>query len=307
MVMSRGKAQEAGDKMAAGDCRLTAGGTFIALWLAASIPSAALAVGECGAQFLKMGVGARACAMGEAFAAVADDASATYWNAAGLRQLKKVEVLAMQNFWLLDMSYQYVAVAVPSPVGVFGVAAAYSSSGKIPRYEGFRKVGEYSAYDAAGTIAYASHIASLNYGVSVKLIQQEIDTVSASGIAADLGLLYDFGILSAGLAVQNVGPSIKFIERADPLPLNVKAGLAAKVGRVILAVDANKARDNSLRVNLGAEGVVLGLLALRAGYNTANSLTLGGGVTWKTISVDYAFVPYNEIDATHRISARVRF
>jgi hypothetical protein len=293
--------------MAAGDCRLTAGGTFIALWLAASIPSAALAVGECGAQFLKMGVGARACAMGEAFAAVADDASATYWNAAGLRQLKKVEVLAMQNFWLLDMSYQYVAVAVPSPVGVFGVAAAYSSSGKIPRYEGFRKVGEYSAYDAAGTVAYVNRVAKLNYGASVKLLQQAIDTISATGFAADIGLLYDFGKLSAGLSVQNVGPSIRFIEKADPLPLNVKAGLAAKFGAVVLAADVNKARDNSFRLNVGAEGVVLGVLALRAGYNTSNSFTAGGGVTWRMVSVDYAFVPYKEIDATHRISARVRF
>jgi hypothetical protein len=267
----------------------------------------AFAVGESGAQFLKMGVGARACAMGEAFAAVADDPSATYWNPAGLRKLERTEVLGMQNFWLLDMSYQYVAAAVPSRFGSFGVAAAYSSSGKIPRYEEFRKVGEYSAYDAAGTIGYANHVARLDYGASLKLIQQAIDTVSATGFAADLGLLYDFGMLSAGLAVQNIGPSIKFIEKADPLPLNVKAGLAAKVGPLILAVDANKPRDNSFRLNVGAEGVVLGLLALRAGYNTANSFAAGGGVTWKMVSVDYAFVPYQEIDATHRISARVRF
>ncbi|MCX6844501.1 MAG: PorV/PorQ family protein [candidate division WOR-3 bacterium] len=269
--------------------------------------NSAFAVGETGAQFLKMGVGARACAMGEAFAAVADDASAIYWNPAGLRKLERTEVLGMQNFWLLDMSYQYVAAVVPSRLGTFGVAAAYSSSGKIPRYEGFRKVGEYSAYDAAGTIGYANHVARLNYGASLKLIQQAIDTVSATGFAADLGLLYDLGMLSAGVAVQNIGPSIKFIEKADPLPLNVKAGLAAKVGPVVLVVDANKARDNGFRLNVGAEGVVLGLLALRAGYNTANSFTAGGGVTWKMVSVDYAFVPYKEIDATHRISARVRF
>jgi len=276
----------------------------------------ALAIGECGAQFLKMGVGARACAMGEAFVAVADDASAIYWNPAGLKQLAKVEVLAMQNFWLLDMSYQYAAAAVPLRFGAFGVAATYSSSGTIPRYEEFRKVGEYSAYDAAGTAAYAGKVPGfgfgvLDFGLALKYVQQQIDSFQARGFAGDLGLLYKAPLpmvdLKVGLAVQNVGPGIKFIEQADPLPLNVKAGLAARVGPLTLAVDANKPRDNDLRLNIGAEGVILDVLALRAGYNTANSFTAGGGVTWKMVSIDYAFVPYKEIDATHRISARVRF
>jgi len=254
--------------------------------------------------------------MGEAFVAVADDPSAVYWNPAGLRQMKRIDVLGMQSFWLLDMSYQYVAAALPSPLGAFGVTAAYSSSGKIPRYEEFRKVGEYSAYDAAGTAAYAGRVpglgfGTLDFGLALKYLQQQIDSFQARGFAGDVGLLYKAPLpivdLKVGLALQNVGPSVKFIEKTDPLPLNVKAGLAAKVGPVTLAADANKPRDNSFRLNVGAEGVILGLLALRAGYNTANSFTAGAGVTWKMVSVDYAFVPYSEIDATHRISARVRF
>jgi hypothetical protein len=348
---------------------------LLVLWLTAVCsPTVAIAAGEAGAQFLKMGVGARACAMGEAFAAIADDPTAVYWNPAGLGQLDQTEILAMQNFWLLDMSYQYVAAAIPSPYGAFGVTAAYSSSGKIPRYEEFRKVGEYSAYDAAGTLAYATPAASLGRvrmvaGGALKYIQQEIDTVGARGLAGDVGFQLAVSLLRPeeevshsnnpprpeeaisdhnpswedshsnrdpggwsdshgeqrtevgtavaprpmprgiyfGAAVQNVGPGIRFVEQTDPLPMNIKVGVGLRLGPLTLAADVNKPRDNGFRLNVGAEGMILGLLALRAGYNTANSFTAGVGVTWKMVSVDYAFVPYKEIDATHRISARVRF
>ncbi|MDI6738833.1 MAG: PorV/PorQ family protein [Candidatus Edwardsbacteria bacterium] len=51
-------------------------------------PGQALAISEGGAIFLLIRPGARACGMGSAFAAVADDASATYFNPAGLAYLK---------------------------------------------------------------------------------------------------------------------------------------------------------------------------------------------------------------------------
>src|SRR6056297_1782183 len=41
-------------------------------------------VGTFGAQFLKVGVSARATAMGSAYTAVGDNAEAVYWNPAGI-------------------------------------------------------------------------------------------------------------------------------------------------------------------------------------------------------------------------------
>jgi len=285
--------------------------TFVLVGCLLFLTSRAFGIGETGAQFLKIGVGARACAMGEAFVGVADDATAIYWNPAGLRQLNKIEILGMQNFWLLDMSYQYVAASFPLPFGSIGVAGAYSSSGKIPKYEDFQKVGDYTAYDALATVAYANKIGGLHYGVGLKLIQQKIEEEDARGFAGDVGLLYKIAILNnslnLGLAVQNIGPGIKFIEKADPLPLNIKTGASFGIGAVVVAVDANKPRDNDLRFNFGGEFTVKEVMALRAGYNTANSFSAGIGLTYQRVSIDYAFAPYKEIDATHCLSARFRF
>ncbi len=328
-----------------------------------AVPSSLLAIGECGAQFLKIGVGARACAMGEAFGALTDDATAIYWNPAGLGQLSKIEFVGMQNFWLLDMSYQYLAVAFPlgQGYGTIGAAGAYSSSGKIPKYEDFQKVGDYTAYDACGTITYANKVGGFHFGAGVKLIQQKIENEDATGFGGDVGLLYiiEFAgksrenrqrmspyperstyyqreiprnpwegqqmsgpyqqkrayyekevsnnCVNIGLTVQHIGPGIKFIEKADPLPLNVKMGIAGKFGPAVLTVDVNKPIDNNFRVNIGGEFTIMKVLSFRAGFNTANSYTLGLGIAIQMVAIDYAFIPYREIDAAHRISARLRF
>lgn len=49
------------------------------------------------AEFLSHGVGARALGMGSAFVAIADDATATYWNPAGLTKVKKHSFSAMYS------------------------------------------------------------------------------------------------------------------------------------------------------------------------------------------------------------------
>lgn len=286
--------------------------TCITLWLLAGLLSCgnAYGIGETGAQFLKIGVGARACAMGEAFTGIADDPSAIYWNPAGISQMNSIQITAMQNFWLLDMSYQYLAVTFPSGFGSFGAAIGYSSSGEIPKYENFQKVGEYSAYDLVGAIAYAKNIGEMvSSGISLKVIQHKIEEENATGFAVDLGLLYEANFLQGmkfGFAIQNLGTKVKFIEKEEPLPSDVKGGIAYTTGPLTFAGDLNKPKDNDLQANIGAEFLVREILAIRGGYNSANSYSAGIGLTYRRLWFDYAFVPYKDIDNSHRISVSLK-
>jgi hypothetical protein len=254
--------------------------------------------------------------MGEAFVALADDPSAIYWNPSGISQIKSTQILGMHSFWLEDMSYQYLSSVFVTNHGNLGVAISYSSSGEMPKYnEDFQNEGTYTAYDAAGTVVYANVFKDvLSYGIGFKLIQQKIEEESATGFAADLGLLHKVrGIegLSIGLTLQNLGPKIKFIEKAEPLPINIKGGLAYTRGAFTLVGDLNKPNDNDLRVNVGGEFVIAEILALRAGYETRSqlddALTAGVGIGWRKIAVEYAYVPHKELNDTHRISLKIGF
>jgi len=60
------------------------------------------------AQFLKIGVGARASALGDAFVAIANDVSALYWNPAGLVQFKNDEIIFSHNKWVVDINHDFL-------------------------------------------------------------------------------------------------------------------------------------------------------------------------------------------------------
>jgi hypothetical protein len=277
--------------------------------LASAVPRV-FALGETGAQFLKIGVGTRACAMGEAYTALSSDATGIYWNPAGLARVASTEITAMHNSWLMDMGYQYAAVAAPTGFGGLGVAVAYSSSGDIPKIEDFQHLGEYSAYDASGTLGVGMRWGrAVSYGLGLKLIHQKIEEETATGFAVDLGLIAKMPShhrITVGFVIQNLGPEIQFINESDPLPMNVKVGAGYVRGPVTFATDVVKPRDDDVRVGVGGELVLKGVLALRGGYNSANTYTAGVGLMWRSISVGYAFVPYEAIDDSHRIAATLR-
>jgi len=78
--------------------------------------------GNTGLAFLKIGAGGRASGMGEAFTAIANDASATYWNPAGLAHLQQGEFVFTHNKWLQDISHEFLAVSFQLGKNAFGIS-----------------------------------------------------------------------------------------------------------------------------------------------------------------------------------------
>src|ERR1041384_41659 len=104
-------------------CSLTVSLALITL-LSSGILNASSKVGTSGAQFLKIGAGARPTAMGDSFVGVADDINAIYFNPAGLSLLDRPELTAMHTQYFEGFKYEFGAFAAPTTVGTFGFSAA---------------------------------------------------------------------------------------------------------------------------------------------------------------------------------------
>lgn len=268
--------------------------TIIILIIIISLPAIflfAAGPGTSAANFLKLGVGARAVGMGESFAAVADDVTSVYWNPAGLSRIKGTELHVSHNIWFQDINYEFVGVGIPlgkrtdnesaipfsgvGSKGVFAVSANYLYLDGIERRSGntAEPEGEFGANDLAVTLTYAGAlnflpISNLNGGINIKTIRQQIDNKRAQAYAADFGFQLRTGQIVSGFAVQNIGTKMKFLHESYPLPLNYKFGIAWQpLGTVLnIALDINKPIDNKLNYHIGTEYWVGQVIALRTGY-----------------------------------------
>lgn len=291
--------------------------------------------GTTGLNFLKIEVGARASGTGGAYSAVADDASAVYWNPAGLAQLRYKEISVMQLSWLESVNYQFLSFVQPTiSNGTLALSAYYLSVNDIPSYDssGGNLNSSLSASDLALALSYGKKINSVDCGLSAKFIQEKLADTSAVTYAFDAGLLYRINTgalkrrlknnigqeLRIALGVQNIGPEIKFVQEKDPLPLNYRLGLAQDFfdDNFTLSIDVNKPRDNDYYINSGIEYRITDWVSLRGGYKFMSNRPqydvqpgfMGGlGLGNQYVRVDYAFVPYSGLGNTHRVSLNYRF
>jgi hypothetical protein len=217
--------------------------------------------------FLKIAPGARPAGMGEAYVAISDDASATWWNPAGLgfqsgRELTMMYVRWLPQFNLSDLYYAFLSGIYEVPEwGTFGGNVIFLNLGETERTDPQgNSLGFFSSYEIAVTGTYGALInQDLSMGVAMKLAYSSLSPVgageeagsgTATAIAADLGLLYKAPFLtglSLGANLSNMGPKVAYIDRAqaDPLPTNLKAGFAYKIldqefNKLTIASDINK-------------------------------------------------------------------
>ncbi len=281
----------------------------------------ALAARSTTASFLKIGVGARAAGMGEAYTAIADDASATYWNPAGMAAANRRQFIFQHNEWFGNINYEYLGYAHPlERGGTVGGSLTYLDKGDIPRTTYSNPfgagLGSYEAQDFAGSVSYAaSYRSDIDWGVTAKLIRQEIDDASATSFAVDGGVLYrtPYQGLTLGAALLNLGTAAKFDERKEQLPLMFKAGAAYRLQDVPLtfASDLVLLRGDQSSFRLGAEYTFNRLIDIRAGYNSANDADngwgCGFGINLDDLEINYAYVPYGDLGNTHRIDSVFTF
>ena len=228
--------------------------TFVisaAVALTALTPSA-FAVGEAGVPSMIIPPGARANGMGEAYVAIANDATAAWWNVGGLAFVPNNNLALMHSQLVPDLAndvyYEFLGYSHQlKGFGTISLSLIYLTYGEsVATNAQGQSRGTFKSWEASGYLSFSLPVTpNLGVGLTGKFIHADLapadltlDQLDGTGstVAIDAGMLYKTPgflfvkdrALSLGAALTNLGPDISFIdqEQSDPLPITLRVGFA---------------------------------------------------------------------------------
>lgn len=262
--------------------------------------------------FLSWGAGARSLGMGKAFVSIADDASATYWNPAGLAQIDRKEITALHAILWADTMYDFISYVHPiTGMGTVGGSITRLYSGKFDgRDENNISTHEFSDSQTALGASYGKQIVDvLALGASIKYVTHNLDDHKNGNFTFDIGAMYKSPMvehLQVGLNLRNLIGMRTGAPTEDKLPLTLRFGFNYKLLRdkLALVVDLEKSKA-PLSYHFGAEYWAFQYLAVRLGMDP-EEFTLGFGIRYRDYGLDYAFATH-DLGGSHRLSASWKF
>ena len=285
-----------------------------------------------GFAFLEVPAGARASALGGAFASLAQGVEAAFWNPAGLEGVKGIQITGTHVEYVQTLRHEQFAVAGRSFGG--GLAASLRALYSEPieeRDELGNLIGSFGAHDLEFALAYGRSVApGLSVGATVQALRERMAEVSASTYAAGFGAVWAPARVSGlrlGLSAHNLGKAARYgLDGVPGAPMALPAALQAggswqgSLARGAVLRTALEGRFTRGRNGIGMVGVEVatvggangvGAVALRGGLRVnddASSYSLGVGYTLAGLRVDYAFVPMRlDLGDTQRIAFTAQF
>jgi hypothetical protein len=313
------------------------GGLFLCLALWSMLAGPAAGASKYAGEFLSLGVGARPMGMGGAYTAISDDASAVFWNPAGLTSSGGRQVLLMhaESFGGLVV-HDYVGLAWPlrNAGSALGLGLLRLAVEDIPYTEWDPQDGRPRVIEQVNDAEYALFFSyarkageKWSLGGSAKLIRKTVGDDAALGLGLDVGLQYRPAAaltLGAKLADVTSTPVAWDSGQKDYILPALTLGGAYRLNlpplrgemRWALEVDTRfEDRDEAAWAALGAasfdprSGIEYWYrerVALRAGI-LPDRFSAGASIRLGFWGVDYAFVSHGELDSSHRLSVMVDF
>ena len=261
--------------------------------------------------FMSWGAGARSLGMGKAFVAIADDATATYWNPAGLAGVTRSELTALHAALWGGTVYDFISYVHPTQTGgTFGFSGTRLFLGGFEgRDSENRYTHSFEDIQSAYGVSYGQKILNtLSIGTTLKKMSHTLDNHKSGSYIVDIGALYSpVDNLSLGLNLQNL--LALTYGTSDRLPIIARVGLSYRLlrERLTLGMDVQSAIgwETGLPLHVGAEYLATDFLALRMGMDPSE-FNMGLGFRYEDYGLDYAYATH-ELGGSHRISATIAF
>ncbi|MGH1362923.1 MAG: hypothetical protein ACRBF0_05150 [Calditrichia bacterium] len=278
--------------------------------------------------FLRLGLGARGMAMGNAQVASADYGYGVYYNPGALPLLKDRHFSASWSSMSLDRKFNYVGLALPlKPFGGFSLGWVNSGVNDLRAYNSVGQ--DVGAVEHGLNAIYASFGLQIlrlvqadgkltnlppnliNVGISAKFLRESLSDTEDFNYNSNWGFGIDIGVLlkpheslTIGYQAKDVGADLnsntndlfdRGTQQDNKFPITQKVGAFyhTPLRWLSLAYDFEWSNKGEEKNHVGLE-VSNKQLAGRVGFDN-DHLTLGGGIEVKAYKqlhmvLDYAFV-----------------
>ena len=287
-------------------------------------------------EFLAIGVGGRPRGMGGAYVALVNDVTAGYWNPGALSKINYPQFSLMHDAQFGNLvNYDYGSIGIPFGsnaslgislirMGIDDISdtrnALIDLNGNGILDPGERldpdKITKFSTSDYAVYVTYAKRQSDkLTFGANLKVIRRNIAEDGAWGLGFDLGATYNpFGSFFLGANLMDLTTTYLSWStgKKEVISPTAKIGTAYQVdflsGKLTPALDFDvrfENRQSSANANLGPvsfdmhaglEYSYKNLFSVRTGYNELGNLTLGAGVKFPKIDIDYSFSKFDGLE-----------
>ena len=280
-------------------------------------------VGTSGAHELQIPICARGAALGGAVMSNSFGVEALAWNPAGLAMTENTEVMFTHLSYLADIDVNFFGIATDiEDFGTIGISAKIVSIGDMEETTELAPDGtgrEFSPTLSVFGISYARNLnVNVSFGVTAKFIHESIFEVSASGLAFDIGFMYDpqWNGMQFGFSIKNYGGEMTFTgdgfnhfegdhqvaseSSSFDLPSSINMGISYDLYNegANLATFVGNFRANNFYQDLyqgGVEYVYDGMISARVGYNYADDtewlygFSAGAGLSVNVSGMDLVF------------------